>query len=126
MRKIIFRGMSVCAGEGWVYGDLSFDEQGERTLIRDGHGVGVDVNPDSVGQYTGRVDCKGTMIFEGDRLKVVNGSEQILIVAYHPVLAAFCLVRESEWKSRKYNYVWHYFNEFKSCEFEVVGNLRES
>lgn len=72
MREILFRGKRVDNGK-WIFGDLRHIFHGEyRTHIVDNsnglnNGVcGLEVDPSTIGQFTGLTDRNDIKIFEGD------------------------------------------------------------
>ena len=72
MREILFRG-KACDGE-WIYGYYAGPAGGRNNFheIRDNSdsvGAWLDVDPATVGEFTGLKDKKGKRIFEGDILK---------------------------------------------------------
>lgn len=82
MREILFRGKRVDNGE-WVYGSLVSHEktfgiiEKENTEYTfDGGALDffyTEINPESIGQFTGLLDKNGNKIFEDDLVKWTNG-----------------------------------------------------
>lgn len=121
MRDIEFRGKRTDDGE-WVYGNLvrGCDEQyayivefGNKELCRNY----VDIDPETVGQYTGLADKNGTKIFEGDIVKRFwFGKMCIYQIDYDNGLASF--IGRAGMKYTTFDY--------DSTEFEVVGNIYDN
>lgn len=131
MRTIKFRGKRVDNGE-WVYGSLNLTD-GRAVIeynISDNDGDIVPwfavVDPDSVGQYIGRIDSKKAEIFEGD-IFTVNGKYP-KVVEYREDRAAFCIANVDElgkewidpWQQPAPDW-WESFER----EIVVIGNIHD-
>lgn len=131
MREILFRGKSTDTG-AWVYGYYCgpfgcFDEH-EICDIADPTCSRVDVDTETVGQYTGLTDNNGQRIFEGDigRYKQTDGAkrdgEPIICtgkVVYNAKTASYAVEGKDE-KGVKY------FDYFPINDFEVIGNIHDN
>ena len=90
-REILFRGLRV-NGQGWIYGDLNHIDGKTYIFTRDGLHLdstdSYEVNPETVGQFTGVTDCDDRKVFEGD---IINYNLQGFLLIVEFIGACFVL-----------------------------------
>ena len=76
-----FRGWDATGQKSWVYGDLTHSKRilQEEPYLEDRVMVGgYEVVPESVGLFTGRKDCHGDDLYEGDIVEI-DVSEKVCL-----------------------------------------------
>lgn len=121
MREILFRGKHKSSGK-WCEGNLHIDKQGVCIITPDDTPLGCygQVDPDTVGQFTGLTDKNGKKIFEGDIVKI-----DIAGIIFNAVC---------KFHSGSFGLVWHYmgvdrwqaFTSMCHVEYEIIGNIHDN
>ena len=139
MREILFRAKRMSDGE-WVDGSLFIDEKKEKHEILIGYvnyRVSREVDPNTVGQFTGLTDKNGKKIFDGDIIRSSNGRQSAVSVvkygAYKPDMV-FDMFRDfigCQPKQPMYG-LFAQSNKETVCLFdsphliEVIGNIHDN
>jgi uncharacterized phage protein (TIGR01671 family) len=128
MKEILFRGKRIDNGE-WAYGYYAFQRKPtgirgqqvsehdyDRHLISSARfGSYWDIDPETVGQYIGKMDKNGKRMFEGDKLKVLSFIHPLVIVFGEDELAF-----EMKCLETGIIYSLNYTGK------EVIGNIHDS
>lgn len=137
MREIPFRGKRTDNGE-WVHGYVCrYGWTGkENTYIVPNYAsalYSLEVDPDTVGQYTGLKDKNGTKIFEGDMIKPFGDEIDKMVVEFNLGQFLLCLYGERGYMAE---YGWEESGNYGCFEaeplssygddIEVIGNIYDN
>lgn len=134
-REVLFRGKRVDNGE-WVYGVPLFDWATCSLKCENQHNGELltffgwndcfheydefEVNPATVGQYTGLTDKNGVKIFEGDIIsgEGSRGKKDNFVIRWSVPCCGFTAGQGKR--------VWPNLNQATVSSYEVIGNIHEN
>ena len=117
MRESLYRAKPKNSRYGdFVYGNylVTVTKKGEKShyikRAEDGLLNPIEVEPETVGEEIGLLDCDGNLIFEND---IVEYEGRICVIEFDKKIAAF-VVRSGTW--------WGSFNDIPEYDLKVIGN----
>ena len=124
MREILFRGKHKSSGK-WCEGNLHIDKQGVAIITPDDTPLGCygQVDPETVGQFTGLMDKNGRKIFEGD---IVHLNSKNFRLSGHGVVVYRNggFVIDDRKRNRLYPFMQN--GQYNSGDYRVDGNIHDN
>ena len=121
--KWVFRGWDAIGHKGWVYGDLVHNQKVTETGLEPRVMVGgYEVVPESVGICLNIKDAKGTMLYEGDIVRIQSDVAKMFEIesegVIHYTFGAFYFGKTS--RRATVDFICSCIGEFRGI---VIGNV---
>lgn len=127
MREILFRGKNRHSGK-WVEGSLlvpGFGGTFYYIVVQDApfHAFCHEVDLDTIGQFTGRLDKNGKRVFEGDIIRLCNGIPgfDVGVILWDDNDQAYLIVRDPVERVM----LDDFGNYGRPEYYEVIGNIHD-
>lgn len=125
-REVKFRGKDIENENQWRCGSLIQYPNGDCVIVefdKDGNELSYDVDPDTVGQFTGLHDCNGKEIYEGD-----------IVAETSNIIGSIFLSARYGVSIQKNSTTWSLINFCVDSDFdcgtlsdiEVIGNIHDN
>ena len=135
MREILFRGQDAATGD-WIKGFYVhlFDDKGNdshriysgyaETDCEDYYPDFWEVDPETVGQFTGRVDKNGNRVFEGDIIRITAFAPNIFVgvILWDDHDQCYLIVKDPI----EQIHIDDFGNYGKPSYYEVIGNIHDN
>lgn len=131
MREILFRGKRKDNGK-WVYGFYALFasnkglKHGIYTGAENGCVIPYEVDPETIGQFTGLTDRNGKKIFEGDIVKEWSSHWKTPLKTEINIYEVVCEYLGSLHLIRKTEYGENSTPLYRRSVVEVIGNIYDS
>lgn len=129
MREILFRGKRICDDE-WIEGCFGRYYNGESDVAcisipsKGFFGYSsYEIDPETVGQYSGLTDKNGVKIFEGDILRIGLEEDDYIVCQVYEYRGVMCVDYETpDWDFNALGFL----DNDNVFIFEIIGNIYDN